>query len=169
MQIIVGSSNPAKIKAAKKAAVQYWPNAEVLGVDVESGVSKMPISTEEVREGAKNRAFNALKHGGHLGLGMEGGMTYVEGQPYLTSSCVATDGVKFAFGGEILVSLPESIVRPIVEEGLELGVVIDNMTGQRNSKTKDGAIAFLTQGKLTRAHVFMDSVLMALAPFAQQL
>lgn len=62
-QIFVGSTNPVKIKAAKRAAAGQWPEVEVTGFDVSSGISDQPFSDQETRQGAVNRAQAALEQG----------------------------------------------------------------------------------------------------------
>ena len=73
MKIIIGSKNPAKITAVKKA----FSDSEVewIFMDIPSGVSEQPFSDDETIKGAKNRALNALKEGnGVFGIGLEGGV-----------------------------------------------------------------------------------------------
>ncbi len=169
MKIIVGSTNPVKVSAVQEAVALFGLPASVRGVSVPSGVSPMPLSRQEVRKGAKTRAINALSHGATLAIGMEGGIAPIEGQYYLTSSvyaCTASDG---AWGGEILVRLPEDLVSLVLEKGMELGDVIDLQTGLENSKQGGGAVSYLTGGRLTRQQVFRDSCVQALAPLLQSI
>ncbi len=63
MKIFVGSLNPVKINAVTLAASESWPNVEVYGLDVPSGISDQPMSDEETRKGAVARARAALRDG----------------------------------------------------------------------------------------------------------
>ncbi len=61
MEIIVSSKNPVKINATLKAFQQVFieKKLKVKGVSVPSNISEQPISDEETRMGAYNRAENA--------------------------------------------------------------------------------------------------------------
>jgi len=72
MKISVGSKNPVKIAAVENVARKVWPNCEVTGVNVDSGVNVQPRSDDEAIEGAINRAKLALKQtGADFGAGIE--------------------------------------------------------------------------------------------------
>ena len=97
-RVAVGSSNPAKIRAAEQALRQTvesskrkprsdknYPHIEwcIEGFGVESGVADQPFDDQETCQGAKNRAKRAYaeyrrKHGQspHLAIGMEGGLEW---------------------------------------------------------------------------------------------
>ena len=103
MQIFVGSSNPVKINAVTIACSETWPTVAVTGIDVPSGVTAQPIGDTETRTGARNRAVAALDQGLRgldsqgvsysakevLGIGLEGGVTEVDGE-YWSTVWVAT-------------------------------------------------------------------------------
>jgi inosine/xanthosine triphosphatase len=55
MKVIVGSKNPVKLNGTKSSFSKYFENFEIIGEDVESGVSNMPIN-DETHKGAENRA-----------------------------------------------------------------------------------------------------------------
>ncbi len=97
MHIFTGSTNPVKINAVVSAASETWPEVQVTGVDVSSGVSDQPRSDQETERGAINRAKAALETGlfnitqssqesdattsvpfssenTYLGIGLEGGV-----------------------------------------------------------------------------------------------
>jgi len=42
---------------------------------------------------------------------------------------------------------------------------MDELTGENNTKQKDGAIGYLTKGVVKRAELYVPAVLMALVPF----
>lgn len=163
MLVRVGSTNPVKVRAGREAVSTFNPNAVVEGIRVESDVSPMPMSKEEIRKGARTRALRALE-GALIGIGMEGGMTTIDGDHYLASSVYACTASEGAWGGEVLVKLPPQVVELVLEEKMELGTAIDTITGTEGTKRKGGAVAFLTGGRLTRMQVFRDATIMALAP-----
>ena len=75
MKIAVGSRNPVKIEAVKRAFNKAFGECEVIGVSVSSDISNMPISFEEGVKGAKNRAEKAIeKLKADFGVGLEGGV-----------------------------------------------------------------------------------------------
>lgn len=57
MYIVVGSANQLKIDAVKDA----FPEAEVVGLQIQSSVSEEPIGREETLIGARHRAQEARK------------------------------------------------------------------------------------------------------------
>ncbi|WP_245588505.1 DUF84 family protein, partial [Deinococcus pimensis] len=57
---MVGSLNPAKVTPAREVFARLFPELEVAGADVPSGVRAQPLGFEETREGALNRARGAL-------------------------------------------------------------------------------------------------------------
>jgi len=77
MKVIVGSKNPVKVGAVEESFHRYWPDCEVIGADVASGVSAQPMSEKETINGARQRAYAALKADSTAmyGVGVEGGVT----------------------------------------------------------------------------------------------
>lgn len=57
MKILVGSENPVKIEGVKEAFSKYFGCAEIIGIKVDSKISKQPTTNEETFRGAKNRAL----------------------------------------------------------------------------------------------------------------
>ena len=49
MKVLVGTQNPGKLEGAKRAFERYFDNVEIVGVLVDSGVSKEPLN-EEIRK-----------------------------------------------------------------------------------------------------------------------
>lgn len=58
LKIYVGSKNPTKVDSVKRV----FPEAEVVGMEVESKVAAQPFSDEETLEGAVNRARECASH-----------------------------------------------------------------------------------------------------------
>ena len=63
--------------------------------------------------------------------------------------------------------LPLNIAQRVITEGKEVGLVIDEITGENNTKQKGGAIAYLTNGMVNRQHLYEEAMQMALVPFLQ--
>jgi inosine/xanthosine triphosphatase len=165
-KIAVGSTNPVKITAVRSVVERAWPDAEVLPLDVDSGVSVMPMSDIECITGARNRAAQArdtLK--ADLGIGLEGGVNKEPTGLFLLGWVVAVDkdGLE-GLGGGARLPLPSRIARRILD-GEELGPVMDELLGQTDVKKKGGAVGTLTSGLVMRQETFAIAVAYALAPF----
>jgi len=164
-QVAVGSLNKAKLKAARQIIFQIWPDAVCKGVDVDSGISAMPMSDEEARQGAINRAAAAREVlAADLGLGMEGSVSQEDGVMYLTGWVAVTCAngqVSLASCGRL--PLPESVARR-VRAGEELGPIIDELSGQQHSRENLGAVGFLTDGLVPRDMIFSVALAYAMVP-----
>ncbi len=80
MKVAIGSQNPTKVNAVKKAFEKVFPNIswEFTGVDVPSGVADQPMTDRESISGATNRAKQSLKKcNADFGVGIEGGMQMI--------------------------------------------------------------------------------------------
>ncbi len=165
MLVAIGSKNPLKIDAAKIAVNNFFIDAEFSDVDVESGVHKQPINVE-TEEGAKNRATAALKKtGADFGIGIEGGLIELNGKDYCTACCAIVDKK-----GEMHIAyspffeLPPKMLAE-VKQRKELGDLMDEHTGRKNTKQSEGALGIFSKGKITRGKAFEIAVMLALVPF----
>ena len=61
MKVLIGSKNKVKIDGAQEAFESYFNNVEIIGVPVESDVSRQPVN-EEIFIGAENRVKNLKKY-----------------------------------------------------------------------------------------------------------
>ena len=64
-------------------------------------------------------------------------------------------------------TLPDFIVQRLLK-GEELGVVMDELLNDHNTKQKHGAIGFLSKGVIDRESLYISGVIMALIPFLNQ-
>ncbi len=151
MKIVVGSTNPAKVQAV----INIYKEAEVISLQVESGVSEQPFSDEETMNGAVNRARNCLlEKGADIGIGLEGGVVKMERGLFVCNwGAMATkDGNIFIAGGA-RIPLP-GMIADRLEDGEELGPVMDDFTKKANIRKKEGAIGVFTNERITRADMF---------------
>lgn len=166
MKIAVGSKNPVKIAAVENVARKVWPNCEVTGVEVDSGISVQPRSDDEAIEGAVNRAKLALvQNGADFGVGIEA-RTVENKHGMFTGAWAAVvdkNGVVSVGGGNNLL-LPEKVAHEI-RKGRELGPVMDEFIGEENVKQKQGASGVLTNGLVPRTESLEKAVAYALAKF----
>lgn len=168
MNVAVGSKNPVKIEAVRQAFQTVWPkvNWNVTGIDVASGVSHQPMSSDEAIRGAKNRAHNALAHAdADYGVGMEGCFQRIGNHGFSTGWMVVVDrqgntGVSSSFH----TLTPPQMVE-MLESGMELGAVDDKVFGRTNSKQGEGFIGLMTNGAITRTTAYRDGVIAALSRF----
>jgi inosine/xanthosine triphosphatase len=168
--IVVASTNPVKMNAALDGFIRMFPNEqwEVSGVKVPSGVSEQPMSDEETRQGAINRAENASKEKeGDFWVGIEGG---VEDHPEGMRACawivIKAKDKKVGTARTATFELPPKI-RELILQGIELGTADDIVFGRTNSKQGNGAIGILTEDVITRANYYAEAVICALVSFKQ--
>ena len=171
MRILVASKNPVKIKAVKNAFEKvFGPDIEVFGLSVSSGVSDMPMSFEEMIKGAKNRASKAReKMNADFGVGLEGGFEDEEIGTFLSGfiAIVNKQGIwGYAQGRGLL--MPEKIVKKVREQGKELGDVMDEIRGLKNTKQHEGCVGFMTNNLIPRETAFEGTVIYALSRFTKK-
>jgi inosine/xanthosine triphosphatase len=164
----VGSENPVKITAVAQAAKAFWPEARVIGIQVDSSVGVQPRGDQEIYRGALHRAEQALRRVDNAthGVGLEGGIVESREGVWVYAWIVVTDRsgrVGQGRTGQFL--LPEGVVRLILEERLEMGDADDRYFGRTNSKQQEGAIGLLTDRRLTRHDFYYQGVVFALLPF----
>src|SRR5438132_1150104 len=100
-----------------------------------------------------------------IAFGLEGGATLDGERAWLTGHVIALarDGrLGEAAWGRML--LPPAATSRLIA-GEELGDVIDDLFGRKESKRQTGAIGLLTENVVTRTDAFADLVAMACAPF----
>lgn len=175
MILAVGSTRAPKVDAVRRALAvlaRLAPElgaAEVVPVDVPTA-PRMPLSLEEIREGARLRAnaARAAVAGANMGVGLEGGLDVRVAsarEGLLTSWAFATDGVRGAFGAGGAVPVPERLLALVVDGGVELSTAIDSLSGEHDVRSRQGAWGVLTRGLLDRTASFELALLNALAPF----
>ena len=148
MIVRVGTANAMKVAATRKAFARFFKKAKIVGVEVPSSVSAQPISFGEIVRGARERARRAFRDC-DFSVGIEAGLFKVgpvSPRPFqITMACVF-DGKREALGSGPFFEIPPSMVKQIVQ-------------------ADTGSVAVVTKGKVDRASVTRDAVVMALAPF----
>jgi inosine/xanthosine triphosphatase len=179
MRVVVGSNNPVKVGAVKEAFGKYYQDSEVVGVDVESGVSSQPMSERETINGARQRAYGALKADkmADYGVGLEGGVTeFSPTSPNWTGVrggkgkmfecawvCVVDRNNNEGLGGGLYFELPETVANRI-RRGEELGPIMEEIM-KFDVKRTSGAIGVFTKGQLGRKQAYVQIVLSAMIKF----
>ena len=173
MKIVVASRNPVKIGATEQAFATLFPDAtlEMLSADVDSGVGDQPKSDEETRVGSRNRAMaasDALPEADYW-VGLEGGVEVIDDQ-LMAFAWMAIKGRNGKIGEARSATLPlPPAVKDLVDSGMELGDANDKVFSTINSKQGGGAYGLLTNGLYTRESIYMQTLIIALTPFVNEL
>ncbi|SFB70037.1 inosine/xanthosine triphosphatase [Halobiforma haloterrestris] len=165
MHVAVGSTNPVKVEAVKRTLERYDPSVESVAVD--SGVPEQPWSIEETVTGAENRARASLTStDADYGIGLEGGVARLEGAPGLSLIMWAavTDGRRTERGAGPTLRLPDEVADRL-ENGAELGPVMDDLLGTDGVAESQGAAGALTEGLTDRTRALSEAVACAFGPF----
>ena len=180
--IALGSDRAAKIMAVRASVARIatihpdWANANVVARRVETSAPAMPLTDWQLMEGARERALatrdslRARRLEADIFVGLEGGFHSIsiggEWHTFLRGWAYATDGgERSAFGAAPSISVPPQIVKSVVEGRQELGTVIDQVTGQRDVRSKQGAWGVLSEDLVTRSLSFELALIAAFAPF----
>ncbi len=170
MEVVVASSNPVKIAAARIAFERVFRGEAIIttGHTVPSGVADQPFSDEETYRGAYNRAVRAraLHPNAHFWVGIEGGVEPRNNELAAFAWVVVTDGRRFGKARTATFFLPPEVAR-LVRSGKELGEADDIVFGRSESKRKEGAVGLLTHGLIDRSRLYTEAVTLALIPFVQ--
>jgi inosine/xanthosine triphosphatase len=179
--IALGSDRAAKIMAVRASVVRVaaidpgWANANVVARRVETSIPAMPLTDWQLMQGARERALAARdslqsrRLEADIYVGLEGGFhsVSIEGEwhTFLRGWAYATDGERGAFGAAPSISVPHHIVKGVVEGRRELGMVIDEVAGGRDIRSKQGAWGVLSRDLVTRSMSFEIALIAAFAPF----
>lgn len=168
MKIGVGSTNQVKVNAVKEVIPLYdmLKDAEVVPVETSSGVSEQPTSMIETIDGAKNRA-QAAYVGNNLGIGLESGLFEV---PHTktgmmdTCVCAIYDGKEFHIGFSPAFEYPIKVTQSVLKEKIDINEAFfkHKLTDNPKLGSADGAIGFLTKGKMKRLDYTKPAIMMAL-------
>jgi inosine/xanthosine triphosphatase len=180
--VAVGSTRKPKLDAVREALDAIAPrlNAdaayEIIGEAVSSGVRHTPLSREEVMKGARQRAevlvaiARERNKPWEFFVGLEGGIDIIRDRgrrwAFLENWAYVTDRAgRESFGQSGAVSLPEPLVKSVVDEGIELAQAIDAFAGGHDIRDAQGAWGVLTGNLITRSDAFRIAVISAFAPF----
>ena len=162
-QVAVASTNPAKINAVREAFALAFPDSpcQITGFKTESGVAAQPMSAAETLRGADNRLVNLqLQTRADFYVAIEAGLD--DGMTFAWMRI--SDGQREGRARSASLQLPALAVERL-QQGEELGDVMDDLFGTQNIKQAGGAIGLLTQHKLSRSSVYQQALLLALIPF----
>ncbi len=166
MKIAIGSTNPTKVRAARKVLRKIYPGAEFVALDVPSGVPGQPRGDKQTRRGAVNRA-RAVRQAmrADLGIGLEAGIIETEFGVMTTAWVAIVDRRgRVGVGGSTNLLLPDEVARRL-KAGTELGEAMDLFAHIEDVKRKMGAIGVLTRGLSSRQRAYEEIVKLAIVRF----
>jgi inosine/xanthosine triphosphatase len=179
--IALGSDRAAKIMAVRASIARVaeidaaWAAAKVVARPVTTNAPAMPLTDWELMQGARARALAVLeilvgqKLETDLYVGLEGGFHSIsldgEWHTFLRGWAFVTDGERGSFGATPSISVPEAIRKNVIEGKRELGLVIDEVAGTRDVRSRQGAWGILSRDLITRSLSFELALIAAFAPF----
>ena len=180
-RIALGSDRGAKIMAVRASIARVaeidaaWRGARVVARSVKTDAPAMPLTDWELMSGARQRALAVREIlvkqdlDADLYVGLEGGFhsISVEGEwhTFLCGWAFVTDGERGGFGMSPSIEVPAAIVKNVIEGKRELGLVIDEVAGARDVRSRQGAWGVLCRDLLTRSMSFEAALIAAFAPF----
>jgi inosine/xanthosine triphosphatase len=182
--IALGSDRAAKIMAVRASLARIaeidpaWAEANIIARKVETNVPAMPLNDWQLMQGARERALavrdllQAQRRSADVYVGLEGGFhsISIEGDwhTFLRGWAYATDGKNGTFGATPSISVPASLAKKVIEGRRELGLVIDEVAGVSDVRSRQGAWGILSRDLVTRSMSFEVALIAALAPFYNQ-
>jgi len=185
MKVYIASERKPKIDAVEAVfskfsrALGCTSPIEFIARSVDTAVSEMPLSTDELMQGAYLRAQNLMKltdavpEADTYFVGLEGGFFRPAPEKRRTEyflqswAYVCTAGLGH-YGASGAVRVPDAVRRAVVDNGIELGAAIDDFAAGNNIRNKGGAFSVFTGGARTRQASFETALTYALAPFYNQ-
>lgn len=170
MIVVVGTSNPIKVKAVEKAFSKFFKNVEVIMRPVISKAPPQPIGLITVIEGAISRAKEALRmeEKANFGVGIEAGIIPI---PYTISGYMDQQFVaiidkygRITIGGGPAFEYPSFITNRVVKEKIEINNIMAEITGKQKIGREEGAIGYFSKNILNREIITEMAVIMALIP-----
>ncbi|SPX12282.1 NTPase [Escherichia coli] len=163
-QVVCATTNPAKIQAILQAFHEIFGegSCHIASVAVESGVPEQPFGSGgnarwRTKSGSKCPPFTSeADFWVAIEAGIDGDSTF--------SWVVIENASQRGEARSATLPLPAVILEK-VREGEALGPVMSRYTGIDEIGRKEGAIGVFTAGKLTRASVYHQAVILALSPF----
>jgi inosine/xanthosine triphosphatase len=166
--LVVASTNPVKINAARIGFESVFPNQvfTAQGVSVDSGVRPQPMTSEETLQGALNRvrAAQSVQPDADYWVGLEGGVEARGDTLEAFAWVVVMDARTTGRARTASFFLPEETAH-LIRAGMELGHADDIVFGRSNSKQHNGSVGLLTGDVIDRTAYYVHAVILALIPF----
>jgi inosine/xanthosine triphosphatase len=179
--IALGSDRAAKVMAVRASIAriakldQAWGEINVVARAVETNIPEMPLTDWQLMQGARERALavrdvlRSRRLDAEIYVGLEGGFhsISIEGEwhTFLRGWAYATDGKIGCFGSSPSITVPNGLARKVIEGRKELGLVIDEVSGKRDVRSREGAWGVLSRDLVSRSMSFEVALIAAFAPF----
>lgn len=168
MKINVGSKNSVKVESVKEVLGEYddFKNSLVFGIESDSMVNDQPKSIDETIRGAINRAKNCFKDC-NFSFGIESGLIKVPetktGFMDITA-CAIYDGDKIHLGLSSAFEYPIKVTKMVLDGDINISEAFFKQGLTENPKigSAEGAIGFLTKGRILRKDYTKQAIYMAL-------
>lgn len=170
MRIAVGSQSTYKYEAVVDACSLFWCDGmDIVAVGVDSNVPAQPMSDRESIAGARNRALGALAEcGASIGVGIENGLTQVEGMWFATTWVVVIDDHgREGIASTLLRPVPGAVM-DLVHNGDELSDAVQDAIPHHLRSNRSGLIGAITGGRIGRHEVLRDGIVVALSMLLQR-
>ncbi len=161
-RVAVGSTNPAKIEAVRRAFEELHPGAHHIVTAETDGGTAQPWSEAATRTGASRRARAALEATrADWGIGLEGGLAE-DDLGLLVTSWIAAARPEGGLGLARTAAfyLPEAIAAD-VRAGHELAEAWRRTQGIEGVGRAGGTVGQLTGGHVDRARLYSEAVVVA--------
>ncbi len=164
LAVRVGSANPVKVAAVESVFANVFPKVRVRAVKVDSKVRPQPYE-HETAAGAITRARAAIGTADY-GVGIEAGLFWDDAvQDYLdVQYCAIVDKRDLLSIGHGPGFRHPPAVLAALRSGKTVGEAIAELTGIPDVGQKQGAIGWLSGGRMDRRELTEAAVLMALLP-----
>lgn len=160
--IVVGSTNPSKLKGVERTASRIFRKFKLIGVEVNPNVPKQPFG-EDTIAGAVERATLARKVKGDYWVGLESGIFKFGGRFFDCQWCAVDDGERVTLGFSMGFEVDEKLVEEM-KKGRTMSDVFEKLSGIDEIGKKKGAIGYLSKGLAERMEMSEQAFLCAMIP-----
>lgn len=167
MNIVVGSTNPLKIEAVKKACRLFYVNENVTvrGIETSSGQYEQPVGFEKTYAGALTRANIARRTDSTaIAVGIENGIIPVDNETVFDIAIV----VVIDSDGRIITSTSSGVTLPIqdVQEARERGfktTTVGSIMAERLGCDPADPHSSITGGTVSREETLINALIIILS------
>ncbi len=123
------------------------------------------MNEQDTRQGAINRVKFCQRHGqADYFVAIEGGVDHFEDGPATFAYVAIANGKTMSVNRSTSMPIPVHVYHAL-QQGEELGSVMDRLFNMQNVKQKQGAIGLLTNEQASRESVYTQAIILAMARF----
>ncbi len=170
MKIYIWTKNRAKLKAIEDgiSSCNYLEDVEIITESVESWVSDMPLSMNEIMYWAKNRAKNLAKKWlkWDFYVWIEWWVSKIDNKTFLYGFIYIEDNYwNWHFWSSPLIEVPIEISDRLYKKWEELWNIENEITWETDIPQKNWSFWLWTDDKITRSKAFELAFICAISPF----